>query len=163
MTKYASLAELRKAMAGGEAKLPPDFAEIMRPANMLQPEGAPPPSTLEALFSQIWGLAGGGVLLREYRFHPTAGWRFDFALPAIRVAIEIEGGLHGGRHVRPKGFIEDATKYNAATLAGWRLLRLTTAHLSLGYIEPLVSWTKGLENELCAVSDRGNEDSGDGA
>lgn len=32
-------------------------------------------------------------IIPEYRFHPTRKWRFDFAIPHIKVAIEIEGGL----------------------------------------------------------------------
>ena len=42
---------------------------------------------------------------REYRFHPTREWRFDFAIPAAHVAIEVEGGVwNGGRHFRPEGY-----------------------------------------------------------
>src|SRR5690606_39740371 len=38
--------------------------------------------------------------VREYRFHPERRWRFDFAWPDLRVAAEVEGGIHiGGRHV----------------------------------------------------------------
>ena len=55
----------------------------------------------------------------EYRFHPARDWAFDFAIPACRLAIEVEGGVHnGGRHIRPDGFVRDMLKYNeAAALA----------------------------------------------
>jgi len=63
---------------------------------------------------------------REYRFDAKRRWRIDFAWPEHRVAVEIEGGdWSGGRHLRGKGFNLDASKYNALTLAGWRLLRFT--------------------------------------
>lgn len=63
---------------------------------------------------------------REYRFHPTRKWRLDFAWPDRKLAVEIEGGVWtGGRHTRPQGFIEDCRKYNALSLAGWRLLRFS--------------------------------------
>ena len=40
--------------------------------------------------------------------------------------MEVEGGTWSwGRHVRPDGFERDAEKYNAAALAGWRVLRFT--------------------------------------
>lgn len=62
----------------------------------------------------------------EYRFHPERRWRFDFAWPDHLVALEVEGGVwSGGRHTRPRGFLADIEKYNAATTLGWRVLRTT--------------------------------------
>ena len=62
----------------------------------------------------------------EYQFHPTRKWRFDFAYPDAKVAIEVEGGsFSGGRHTRGAGFEEDCEKYNAAALRGWCVLRVT--------------------------------------
>ncbi len=54
--------------------------------------------------------------------------RFDFALVAARVAIELEGGTFtNGAHVRGKHFASDCEKYNAAVAQGWRVFRLTRA------------------------------------
>lgn len=62
----------------------------------------------------------------EVRFDCVRRWRFDYASQARRIAIEIEGGVYSrGRHTRPKGFLGDIDKYNAATLQGWRVLRCT--------------------------------------
>lgn len=62
----------------------------------------------------------------EFRFAPPRRWRFDYAWPDHRVALEVEGGVWtGGRHTRGKGFVRDMEKYNAATAAGWRVLRCT--------------------------------------
>ena len=70
---------------------------------------------------------------REYRFHPTRKWRFDFAFPSEKLAIEIEGGMATyGAHQRPKGFAEDCEKYNAAVKLGWRVLRYTTRMVTDG-------------------------------
>lgn len=70
---------------------------------------------------------------REYRFAPPRLWRFDYAWPDRRLALEIEGGTYsGGRHVRGKGYERDCEKYNAAALAGWMVLRVTTAMLKDG-------------------------------
>ena len=67
---------------------------------------------------------------REHRFHPTRRWRFDFAWPDHKLAVEVEGGAWtGGRHTRGSGFVADCDKYNAATVLGWRVLRFTTSHL----------------------------------
>lgn len=63
---------------------------------------------------------------KEYRFHKTRMWRFDYAIPEHRIAIEVEGGVWtGGRHTQPQGFITDMEKYNTAATQGWRLLRVT--------------------------------------
>lgn len=68
--------------------------------------------------------------IKEHKFHPTRKWRFDYAIPAHKIAIEVEGGVWtGGRHTSPKGFLNDMEKYNTATIMGWRLLRTTPDRL----------------------------------
>ena len=72
----------------------------------------------------IWKAMELPVPCREFRFHKTRKWRLDYAWPATRVAVEIEGGIWtGGRHTSPQGFSKDMEKYNALAEAGWVLLR----------------------------------------
>ena len=67
----------------------------------------------------------------EYKFHPERKWRFDFAFPKDKIAIEVEGGLFTqGRHTRGRGYIQDMQKYNAATILGWRVLRYGTGQIN---------------------------------
>jgi len=67
----------------------------------------------------------------EYKFHPDRKWRFDFAFPKDKIAIEVEGGLFTqGRHTRGRGYIQDMQKYNAATILGWRVLRYGTGQIN---------------------------------
>ncbi len=67
---------------------------------------------------------------REFRFYRPRRWRFDFALPDMRIAIEIEGGVFTqGRHTRGKGFIGDMEKYNEAVRLGWKVLRFTPSQV----------------------------------
>lgn len=62
----------------------------------------------------------------EVRFDASRRWRFDRAWEGCKLAVEIEGGTWvKGRHSRGSGMRKDAEKYNAATLAGWRVLRFT--------------------------------------
>lgn len=69
----------------------------------------------------------------EYKFHPHRKWRFDFAYPQFKIAIEQEGGVWtGGRHTRSKGFLNDMEKYNEAAILGWRLLRITPQMITDG-------------------------------
>lgn len=64
--------------------------------------------------------------VKEYQFHPKRKWRFDYALPQHKIALEVEGGVWtGGRHIRAQGFLGDMEKYNTATLMGWRVFRTT--------------------------------------
>lgn len=70
---------------------------------------------------------------REYRFHPSRRWKFDFAWPQYKLAVEVEGGIWTlGRHTRPAGFEADCEKYNHATVAGWRVLRVTRKLINSG-------------------------------
>lgn len=62
----------------------------------------------------------------EHRFAPPRRWRFDWCWMAEKVVLEVEGAVWAnGRHTRGSGFLKDMEKYNAATLAGWRVLRTT--------------------------------------
>ena len=66
----------------------------------------------------------------EYRFCERR-WRFDFAEPNVKLAIEIEGGVWiKGRHIRGSGFIKDIEKYNKAIELGWTILRYTPQQLN---------------------------------
>lgn len=71
-------------------------------------------------------------LQREYRFHQVRKFRFDFAIPEHRIAIEMDGGVWmkgGGRHNRPAGFLKDMEKFNLAATMGWRVVRVTPRDL----------------------------------
>ncbi len=75
----------------------------------------------------------GLVVMTEYRFAPPRRWRFDLALPEVRIALEVEGGAFvAGRHVRGAGFRADLEKYGAATIKGWRVLRVLPEQLASG-------------------------------
>lgn len=71
------------------------------------------------------------VMTTEHRFHPKRRWRFDVAFPALKVAVEIEGGVYtGGRHTRGSGFIKDCEKYNEASALGWTVVRIPAVELT---------------------------------
>lgn len=81
-------------------------------------------SKLETLFALQAALLELPPPEREFRFHPERRWRIDFAWPGVMLAVEIEGGIWtGGRHTRGAGVLGDMEKYNALSMAGWRLLR----------------------------------------
>lgn len=68
--------------------------------------------------------------VKEFKFHPVRKWRFDYAIPDHKIALEVEGGVWtGGRHTSSVGFMKDMEKYNTATLMGWRVFRTTPDEL----------------------------------
>ncbi len=90
-------------------------------------------SALEDLLEQHIRLTGLPVPMREFRFHPGRRWRFDFAWPRRKIAVEVDGGIYcRGRHVRGAGFERDAEKRNAAVMGGWRVLHFTPRQVKSG-------------------------------
>jgi hypothetical protein len=81
-------------------------------------------------FTRLVEEATGHQCVCELLFHPTRKWRFDYAIPAAQVAIEVEGGAYTqGRHTRGRGFEADMEKYNTAEAMGWHVLRVTPDRL----------------------------------
>lgn len=92
---------------------------------------------------------------REYQFDPTRGWRFDFAWPEHKIALEVEGR---GRHQRVKGFRDDCEKYNAAASRGWRLLRFPAMDHKFSrsreqWPRGALSWAYDVIALMCAAED----------
>lgn len=81
----------------------------------------------DAIFVQLLKEVGLPEPKPELRFSKDRMWRFDFAYPEAKLAIEIEGGVwNNGRHVTGTGFEDDCEKYNTAVLMGWYVLRIPT-------------------------------------
>lgn len=77
-----------------------------------------------------WGIPS---FCSEYKFWKDRNWKFDYAFPEFKVAVEFEGGSWtGGRHTTGTGFQKDAEKYNHAASEGWLVLRATTTVIMTG-------------------------------
>jgi hypothetical protein len=88
----------------------------------------------------------------EYPFAaPERRWRFDFAWPGVRLALEKEGGVYGrgkpcpvckrrpvGAHSSISDMKRDMEKYNEATIRGWRVLRARPEQFDSGEVIPLL-------------------------
>jgi very-short-patch-repair endonuclease len=75
----------------------------------------------------------------EYQFHPSRKWRFDYALPGVKLAIEFEGGVFiGGGHTRGVIYGQNCEKYNSAAMMGWRVLRFTAPMIRAGMHETMI-------------------------
>ena len=67
----------------------------------------------------------------EFRFHTIRRFRFDYAIPNIKLAIEYEGIVSAkSRHSSVKGYTTDCEKYNLAVLNGWKVLRYTALNIT---------------------------------
>jgi len=83
------------------------------------------------VYSKVMQARFGVVCWAEWPFHPKRRWRFDYAFPDYKVAVEIDGGLfvpagrHSGRHSGGIGQKRDMEKMNAAAELGWLVLHYT--------------------------------------
>ena len=72
---------------------------------------------------------------REYKFHPTRKWRWDFAWPADKVAVECQGGTWTkGAHSSGSGLERDYEKINAGQLMGWRVFQASRKMIESGEV-----------------------------
>ncbi len=89
--------------------------------------------------------------VREHRFHPKRQWRFDFAMPELMLAVEIEGVLPNKftGHTSLSGYAADCEKYNAAAILGWCVIRGTQAMVNNGRLySDIESALKKVKKEL---------------
>lgn len=69
--------------------------------------------------------------LTEVRFHPERKWRWDFAWPEKKLAVECNGGIWvKGAHGRGTGITRDYEKWSAAAALGWRIIHVTPSQLN---------------------------------
>jgi very-short-patch-repair endonuclease len=102
-------------------------------------------SAAEEAFLIAWRLdpLPGAELVREYRFHDVRRWRLDFAIPAVRVGVEIDGR---GRHQSVVGERKDMEKLNTALLLGWRVLRFSASEK-----KKAAEWVETVKELVCSI------------
>ncbi len=83
----------------------------------------------------VWKAFGIPEPTPEFRFATPRRWRFDYAWPSVKIALEIDGGVYTqGRHTRGAGFIKDQEKRNAAVMLGWGVLHCVPEDVKDGSI-----------------------------
>lgn len=65
------------------------------------------------------------TLEEEYRFDEKRKFKFDWAIPSLKIAVEYEGAIFdpNGPHRHVRMMQKDMEKYNLASQRGWRVLR----------------------------------------
>lgn len=101
-------------------------------------------------------LEDGIVRAKKMKTDRAPQWRFDFAWPEQRIAVEVEGLVVfrndegetqvSGRHANIAGFKADCEKYAWAAVLGWRVLRFEQSQITGGFaIDMLVRMFAALE------------------
>ena len=86
----------------------------------------------DTLLAQI-RMVGLPEPVTQYRAIPKRRFAFDFAWPDHGLLLEVQGGIwNAGKHGRGWGILKDQEKLNLATLAGFRVLQVSTNHIQSG-------------------------------
>jgi very-short-patch-repair endonuclease len=121
------LQELKRSgkIRGFDYKSEPGNGSRARPINLPKPK----PEALGWLEMNLqkWCNDHACELKMEHQVCKDRKWRFDFAMPAHKIAVEYEGGIYLQRsgHNTPKHYTKDTEKYNRAQAEGWRVIRVT--------------------------------------
>jgi very-short-patch-repair endonuclease len=109
----------------------------------MQPDKSPGEAML-ALHIRAYGLPE--PIFDEVEPIPGRKFRFDFAWPEHRLAVEVQGGSWTGKgHTGGLGYADDCRKLNLAQLNGWRVLWYTTEQVeNATAIDELVKFFGGL-------------------
>jgi very-short-patch-repair endonuclease len=93
----------------------------------------------------------GWDLTREYQFDPVRKWRFDFAFPSVKLAIEVDGENHRRTF---KVVRSDNDKGNEAVRRGWRVL-----HFQASQANPTKAreWVALIREILCCPPNSAND------
>lgn len=93
-----------------------------------------------------WAIA----LETEYFFMHSRQWRFDYALPSLRIAIEYQGGIFmktKSGHTNVRGQTRDWEKMNEAQIRGWLILSCNPKTIDdgsfLGQLDRAIKVRKG--------------------
>lgn len=81
----------------------------------------------------------------EYRFHPVRRFRWDYAWPAERVALEVMGGVwFKSGHSSGTGLTRDYEKFSLGARTGWRILLVQPRQLAteetIAMIRDALAW-----------------------
>lgn len=78
----------------------------------------------------IWGALSLKIegIKREYENPvPDRGFRLDIAVPALKLAIEVDGWQWHGKYL--KDFVRDRARQNLLVTNGWKVLRYTAGQI----------------------------------
>lgn len=154
MTKYTHIANL--TLSPDVAALNPDLIAKPQPKTEARKDlDKEIRENFARQFETVWQRCGGPELIKEFKLSGVAyaveyceikDWRNDYLHAPTHTIIELDGGIwNNGRHVRPKGFIEDCVKLNAATMHGYRLIRIPTGFATDTYLIQIIKFLQNAQ------------------
>lgn len=112
---------------------PADASPAAAPAKKRGGRPKSGPSELELIFAKQVTDTHLPAPQREFKFHEERGWRFDYAWPDRKLAVEVQGMPH---RIRER-FLADVEKLAMAQIYGWRVLLVAGQDVRSGRA---VSW-----------------------
>lgn len=100
--------------------------------------------------SLAWQIRAAGLPepVRQAQLIPDRKFLWDFAWPAARLAVEVQGGIwRTGGHTTGAGVTRDCEKAALILIAGWRPLSVTADHVRTGRA---LSWIETLLRDVGA-------------
>lgn len=110
----------------------PGLAQALTQGRKKQRSPSSSVTPLQAAFETLYRQLGGvGEWEHNYRFMPGRKLELDYAMPPLRIGVEVNGGqwVKSG-HSSGRGLHRDADKQNLAIVAGWTIFWLTTDMLT---------------------------------
>lgn len=95
---------------------------------------------MEDIFKTHWDRLIGIPIKIQYPFHPTRQYRFDFAFPEIKLAIEMQG--YGPGHASFKEMYSDYVRHNEAVKLGWQIMYFMQPHIQKDSLEKTLELVK---------------------
>ena len=105
-------------------------------------------SELEEMLALLIKKAGLPEPVREYRFTKIVRSKFDFAWPAVKLGVEVQGGtwVKSG-HTTGTGLDRDYRKLNIAQAGGWKVLMFNKQMIKSGYAVEMIK-------EILSIGDK---------
>lgn len=113
-------------------------------------------SNLEAEFDSLWESLYPNIDLEtEVALIPNRRFRFDYAHPQSRVAIEINGGIWSiGKHSTGKGLMRDYEKLNLAQALGWVVFQLSGDMINAEWLRAIATTIKQRTGNNCSQTNQ---------
>jgi len=108
-------------------------------------------SNFEEKFYHLWREHSSFPITHHWEVNLSRKWELDFAFPAQKIAIELQG--YGQGHISYLGMKRDYEKHNDLILDGWYLVYFMSTHTSENPTYPISILRSLLEKRNVRIRD----------